>query len=131
MKNFDKFLELVEKLRGKDGCPWDRQQTIKSLKSDLEDEYSEVVDAIDREDHENLKEEIGDLIWTVSLITQIAKERGLFDMDGVLETVNEKMVRRHPHVFGDKKANNAEDAKRLFYEAKANEKLEKKNKKLA
>ncbi len=122
MKEFDKFLEIIEKLRSKDGCPWDREQTIKSLKADLEDEYQEVMEAIDKEDYENLKEEIGDLIWTLSLITQIAKEEKLFDMEDVMETVIEKMIRRHPHVFGNAKAENAEDALRIFNEAKANEK---------
>ena len=122
MKKFDKFLEIIEKLRSKDGCPWDREQTIKSLKADLEDEYQEVMDAIDKEDYENLKEEIGDLIWTLSLITQIAKEEKLFDMEDVMDTVIAKMIRRHPHVFGDAKAENAEDALRIFNEVKANEK---------
>ena len=122
MKKFDKFLELLEKLRSNNGCPWDRKQTIKSLRSDLLSEAEEVVEAIERGDYENLKEEIGDLLWAAALITQIAKEKKLFDMNDVLEAVNEKIVRRHPHVFGGKKAKNAEEAKRLFYEAKANEK---------
>jgi tetrapyrrole methylase family protein/MazG family protein len=122
MKNFDKLLQLIEKLRSENGCPWDREQTIKSLKADLLSEVDEVAEAIDKEDYENLKEEIGDLIWSAALITQVAKEEKLFDMEDVLKTVNEKIVRRHPHVFGDKKAKDADEAKKIFNEAKNNEK---------
>jgi len=122
MKNFDKLLELIEKLRSESGCPWDREQTIKSLREDLMSEAKEVAEAIDKDDYENLKEEIGDLIWSAALITQIAKEEKLFDMDDVLKTVNEKMVRRHPHVFGDKKAKDGKEAKKFFNEVKNNEK---------
>lgn len=127
MKRFDKLLELIEKLRSESGCPWDRGQTIKTLKADLLSEAKEVGEAIDKEEYENLKEEVGDLIWSAALITQVAKEEKLFDMDDVLATVNEKMVRRHPHVFGDVKAKSGEEAKRLFYEAKTNEKKNKEN----
>jgi uncharacterized protein YabN with tetrapyrrole methylase and pyrophosphatase domain len=102
-------------------CPWDKEQTIQSLKSDLLSEVDEVVDAISDEDYDNLKEEIGDLIWITGLITQVAQEEGFFDMAAVLTNVNEKMVRRHPHVFGTLKAKNAEDAKRIFYQVKDSE----------
>jgi len=122
MEKFDKFLELIEKLRSEEGCPWDKEQTIKSMRTDMMSEAKEVAEAIEKGDYENLKEEIGDLIWSAALITQIAKEDGLFDMDEVLEIVNKKMVRRHPHVFGDKKAKTAEEARKFFYEVKDNEK---------
>lgn len=122
MRKFDRLLQLIERLRSEAGCPWDREQTISSLKADLLSEAEEVAQAIDTEDYENLKEEIGDLIWAAALITQIAHEEEHFDMDDVLRQVNEKMVRRHPHVFGDVTATNAQEAKRIFYDVKKGEK---------
>jgi uncharacterized protein YabN with tetrapyrrole methylase and pyrophosphatase domain len=119
MKEFDRFLRLIYTLREK--CPWDKVQTIQNLKSDLLSEVYEVVDAIRNEDYDNLREEIGDLIWILGLITQVAKEEGFFDMATVLNDVNEKMIRRHPHVFGTMKAKSAEDARRIFYQVKDNE----------
>lgn len=116
MNEFDRFLELILTLREK--CPWDKVQTIQSLKSDLLSEVYEVVDAIRDEDYDNLREEIGDLIWISGLITQVAEEERFFDMATVLNDVNEKMVRRHPHVFGTMKAKSAEDARRIFYQVK-------------
>ena len=122
MKEFDRFLQWIEKLRSDEGCPWDREQTITSLKTNLIDEVKEVIEAIDKEDYDNLKEEIGDLIWVVSLLTQIAKENEMFKMKDVLLNVMKKIKHRHPHVFGDLKAVNSDDAKKFFYEAKIREK---------
>jgi len=119
MDEFDRFLELIFTLREK--CPWDKIQTIQSLKSDLLSEVYEVVDAIRDKDYDNLKEEIGDVIWISGLITQVAKEEGFFDMASVLKDVNEKMVRRHPHVFGTMRAKSAEDARLIFYQVKDSE----------
>ena len=83
-----------------------------------------MIKAIDNEDHENLKEEIDDLIWVTAMITQIAKENGRFNIDDVVKNTIRKMIRRHPHVFGGAKATNAEEAKRMFYNAKRREKME-------
>jgi tetrapyrrole methylase family protein/MazG family protein len=118
IKSFDTFLRLIEKLRSENGCPWDRVQTIKSLKNELQSEAEEVMEAITDENYNNLKEELGDLFWVVALITQIAEDDGFFDMNDVLNGVIAKMVRRHPHVFGDDKASNAQEAKRIYYSAK-------------
>lgn len=122
MKAFDRLLELIETLRGKDGCPWDREQSIQSLKGDLLSEAGEVAQAIDGEDYDNLREEIGDVIWAAALLTQIAADEGLFNMMDVLEAVNAKIVYRHPHVFGEVKAADAEEARQRFNEAKRREK---------
>ncbi len=122
MKEFDQFLQLIEKLRSDEGCPWDREQTISSMKAELMDETKEVVEAIDKKDYENLKEELGDLIWITALLTQIAKEDELFEMKDVLQNVSQKIRHRHPHVFGIAKAANSDEAKKLFYEAKIKEK---------
>jgi tetrapyrrole methylase family protein/MazG family protein len=123
MVGFKELIELIDHLRGSNGCPWDRVQTIPSLKNDLLSEAMEVVKAVESGDHENLKEELGDLIWVTVMITQIAKEQGYFDVDDVLTTVMGKMVRRHPHVFDGKRAITAEEAKRIFDAAKQQEKM--------
>ena len=122
MKEFDRVLQLIEKLRSNEGCPWDREQTITSLKTDLIDEVKEVIEAIDKEDYENLKEEIGDLIWVVALLTQIAKENKMFEMKDILLHVMKKIKHRHPHVFGYLEAVNSDESKKFFYETKIKEK---------
>ncbi len=119
LENFDRLVGLISRLRRE--CPWDKEQTIESLSEDVTDEYNELIGAIGKRDYENLKEELGDLLWVLLLVTEIAKEDGFFDLDDVLSGLMDKMVRRHPHVFGDKKAGTAEEAVRIFYEAKKNE----------
>lgn len=126
IESFEKLVELVERLRGENGCPWDKEQTIASLKEDVLDEARELREAIEKEDYENIKEEIGDLIWGLVLMAQVAKEEGRFDLEDVFKEINEKIVRRHPHVFGDAKAQSAEEAMKSFLDAKANEKKNKK-----
>lgn len=102
---FDKFVEIIKKLRAPDGCPWDREQTLTSMKKCILDESAETLVAIDiyekTGDTENLCEELGDMLLQVVMHAVIAEEEGLFTMDDVIEMVSEKMVRRHPHVFGD------------------------------
>jgi uncharacterized protein YabN with tetrapyrrole methylase and pyrophosphatase domain len=115
----------MERLRGESGCPWDREQTISSLKSILVGEVREVERAIAANDHTNLKEELGDLLWSILLISQIAKEGGFFDIEAVLSDLEKKIIRRHPHVFGGLRARTAKEAKRLFYEAKRKERSKK------
>lgn len=122
MKELDDIVKLLEKLRSEKGCPWDRAQTIETLKKDLEEEYEEVIQAIDKKDYENLKEEIGDLIWTLLLVVQIASEEKKFDARDVLKNTRNKIIRRHPHVFGDEKAESPEKAIRAFNKAKEEEK---------
>lgn len=103
MKDFytmDEFLKIIERLREKDGCPWDREQTHESLKKCLEDECEEVIEAIDKKDYDNLMEELGDVLLQVVMHSQIAKENGEFNFDDVVTCVTRKMIRRHPHVFG-------------------------------
>jgi tetrapyrrole methylase family protein/MazG family protein len=94
------LVELVGRLRSPKGCPWDREQTHKTLTSLLIEEAYEVVGAIEAEDHQSLKEELGDLLLHVAFHVQIAKELGEFDLEDVLNSVHEKVIRRHPHVFG-------------------------------
>ena len=122
---FKHLLELCAQLRGEGGCPWDRKQTIKSMKKHLLEEAEEVAQAIDLEDDENLAEEIGDLIFTLILITQIASEDGRFDMGEVLEKNAEKIISRHTWVFGDDKAETPEEAVELWLKNKAKERKKK------
>ncbi len=96
---FEDLLKVMEELREK--CPWDRKQTHKSLKKYLIEEAYEVLDAIDSKDDEKLKEELGDLLLQPVFHAQIAKERGSFDIKDVIDTLVEKLIERHPHVFGD------------------------------
>lgn len=118
MEELEEIVRLLEKLRSEKGCPWDRAQTIETLKKDIKDEYEEVIQAIDKKDYENLKEEIGDLIWTLLLVVQIASEEKHFDVGDVLKYTRDKIIRRHPHVFGGEKAETPEDAIRIVNKAK-------------
>lgn len=94
--------QIMAKLRDpENGCPWDRKQTFDSVVPHTIEETYEVVDAIHKQDWSNLKEELGDLLFQVIFYSQIAKEQGLFDFSQVVETVNEKLTRRHPHVFAE------------------------------
>ena len=101
---YEDFLEIIARLRGKDGCPWDRQQTHESLRTCMLEEAYEAVDAINEKDDENLKEELGDVMLQVVMHAQIASEEGRFDMSDIIDDVAKKMIRRHPHIFGSPKA---------------------------
>lgn len=98
---FDKVVAIMAQLRAPGGCPWDRKQTHESLKPYLIEETYEALDTIDRRDFPKLKEELGDVLLQVLFHSQIAAETGTFTVDEVLEQLGEKLVRRHPHVFGD------------------------------
>ncbi len=98
---FRELVAVIARLRGPDGCPWDREQTFVSLRPYLLEETYEILEALDDEDFARLKEELGDLLMHIVFQAQIAREEGLFDIDDVLRTINEKLIRRHPHVFGD------------------------------
>ena len=106
-----KFLELValvDRLRGPGGCPWDREQTFDSLKPLLLEEAYETLEALDSGDRSAFRGELGDLLFQVVFLSQMAESEGAFDIDEVADGVVGKMVRRHPHVFGDAKADSAE-----------------------
>ena len=124
METFDDLVRIVAKLRSKEGCPWDREQTFASLKKCLADETEEVFQAIDAQDMENLCEELGDVLLQVVMNSQIAAEKGLFTIEDVISGLCRKMVRRHPHVFGDAKASSPEESLRLWKQIKEQEKKE-------
>ena len=125
METFDDLVRIVAQLRSKEGCPWDREQTFASLKKCLADETEEVFQAIDAQDMENLCEELGDVLLQVVMNSQIAAEKGLFTIEDVISGLCRKMVRRHPHVFGDAKVSSPEESLRLWKQIKEQEKKEK------
>lgn len=102
------LVALVDRLRGPDGCPWDREQTFDTLKPLLLEEAYETLEALDSGDRSAFCSELGDLLFQVVFLSQMAETEGAFDIDKVAEGVVDKMVRRHPHVFGDAKADSAE-----------------------
>lgn len=106
--DFNDLVEIVRCLRLPDGCPWDKEQTHKSIRQDFIEETYEVVEAIDNEDAEGLREELGDVLLQVVFHTQIEHEKGVFDINDVANDVCQKMVIRHPHVFGEVKADTTE-----------------------
>lgn len=107
-KLFLELLEIMEILRSPKGCPWDRKQDNKSLLKYLFEESKEVRSAVEKKDWKNFEEELGDILLQVIFHAQIAKEKGLFDMDDIISTLTKKLIRRHPHVFGGKKLKTAE-----------------------
>jgi len=126
-----KFRELVQvmaRLRGPGGCPWDQKQTFDSIKSHLLEETYEVMDAIDQRDWKSLQEELGDLLLQPVFLAAMAQEMnasdGGFSIADSLDRINQKLIRRHPHIFGDGRANTAEDVKRRWDEIKNEEKAE-------
>lgn len=124
-KDFKYLCELAAKLRSDTGCPWDREQTIASMLKHIEEEAGEVCQAIENGDHKNLREELGDVLFQVVMIAQIAKENGYFDMDHVLADIADKIVSRHTWVFGKDKAKTPEEALALWQRNKEKEKNKK------
>lgn len=101
--------ELVSRLRGPCGCPWDAQQTDATIKMYLLEETYEVLDAIERGSSEDVCQELGDLLFQIIFLARLAEETGKFDLVEVIEKITEKMIKRHPHVFGSTRVNSAED----------------------
>ena len=119
---FRKLVELMDTLRGPQGCPWDREQTRETLKPMLMEEAYEVLGALDESDPEGLCEELGDLLFQVIFHSRISKENGEFDAYDVCRRIYEKMIRRHPHVFGTASYEDARDLLRNWEDIKASEK---------
>jgi len=109
LQPFYELARVMERLRAENGCPWDRKQTHESLKPYLIEEAYEVISAIDSGNDDELKEELGDLLLQIVFHAQIAKEEDRFDIDDVAKTIVEKLIRRHPHVFGDVKVSGSDE----------------------
>ena len=126
-KNLEELIDVVAKLRAPDGCPWDREQTHTSLRPNMLEEAYEAVDAIDENDMAHLREELGDVLLQVLLHSQIASESNEFTLDDVAKELKEKLIHRHPHVFGTAKINNADDVLKTWDKLKSEEKIERKS----
>lgn len=124
MESVDKLVEIIKALRAPDGCPWDRKQTHKSLRGHLVEECAELLEAIDLDSPEKMREELGDILMHIALHAEIAAEQNQFTLDDVAREIDEKLVRRHPHVFGDKTANSCDDVLKIWDQVKAQEKKE-------
>lgn len=121
-KRFDQVVEIMSRLRGEGGCPWDRKQTRESLKPYLIEEAYEVLETIEAKDDPKLKEELGDVLLQILFHAEIGRERRTFTIEDVLETLADKLVRRHPHVFGETKVSGAEEVVHRWEEIKRQEK---------
>ena len=116
--NIKDLVELMQRLRGEDGCPWDKKQTPQSLTTYIIEEAYELVEAIEQGEPEKICEELGDLLFQIIFQAQIFSERGQFNLDDVIERIYQKMIYRHPHVFGDKRVEKPEEVKKQWVELK-------------
>jgi tetrapyrrole methylase family protein/MazG family protein len=121
IKKLKELTQLIKKLRAPDGCPWDQQQKKEDIGKYLLEEAYEVVDSLAQENPQNLKEELGDLLFQILFLTEICAESDFFSLGDVMDGINEKMIRRHPHVFGDKKINSVQEVKENWQQIKKKE----------
>lgn len=126
---FKNLLEICEKLRGENGCPWDKKQTLDSLAPKVLEEAQELVEAVQKNDLENIEEELGDVLFTLIMMAQVARDEGKFDIGSAMEKVGEKFISRHTWVFGADKATTPEEAVELWMKNKEKEKAQKSAKK--
>jgi tetrapyrrole methylase family protein/MazG family protein len=120
-RSFSGLLRIVARLRAPGGCPWDQKQDAKSLVNSLVEETYEAVEAIEADDAAHVAEELGDVLLLIAMQAQIAEEEGLFQIEDVIESITSKLIRRHPHVFGEHKAESAADVVGIWQEVKATE----------
>jgi MazG family protein len=120
-EKLSKLVELMAHLRGPEGCPWDRAQDYDTLKGLMIEEAYEVIDAVNERDFKGLEDELGDLLFQVVFYSCLAEEEGRFNIDGVIEAVHAKLIRRHPHVFGDVRARDAGEALKSWLKVKEQE----------
>ena len=121
-RKFVRFVEIVEELRSENGCPWDKDQSPASLKRYLLEETQEVIEAITENNHQHIKDELGDILYLIVLLAQIHDEKNLFNMGEVIDAITDKMIRRHPHVFSDEKIETISELRKKWLEIKKNEK---------
>lgn len=119
MQKFTDLLEIMKRLRNE--CPWDKEQTHDSIKAATLEEANEVVEAIDEKNYSELKNELGDLLLHIVFHSQIASEEGIFNIEDVISSITEKLIRRHPHIFGNTKVENSKDIERNWEKIKLQE----------
>lgn len=128
-ERFERAVEIMHRLRAPGGCPWDREQTFDTIKQYTLEETYEVIEAIDNRDWPELTGELGDLLLQVLFYAEMAEEQGTFKIDDVLDTLSDKLVRRHPHVFGDVEANTSREVLKNWEAIKQQEKAKHSDKK--
>lgn len=121
MQQFQRLLDLAKTLRSEKGCPWDKEQTIDTMCKYLRDELEELEQAIEKRDFENLEEEVGDILFSLVLLVQIAGEENKASFESILHKIDQKIISRHTWVFGDDKAETAEEALALWRKNKKKE----------
>lgn len=119
-EKFEELVNINKKLRKE--CPWDRKQDFDTFRKTVIEEAKEVAEAIEKKDYENLKEELGDLLQNIVFISKIAEDKDLFTIKEVLQGIIEKLIRRHPHIFGSSKAETPDDVIKIWKKVKENEK---------
>ncbi len=122
MSEFEKFRGLIRTLRGENGCPWDRRQTMETLAPFLREEVEEAIVEIERGSDTGMREELGDVMLILLMLIQVGEEDGRFTFDEVMKEVGEKIVRRHPHVFGDVKVKDEKEIIEMWEKIKQQEK---------
>jgi len=120
-EEFERLVEIMARLRAPNGCPWDREQTHQSLRPYLLEEAYEVLDAIDRQAYSEMRKELGDLLLQIVFHARIAEEEGRFSIEEIVRSLNEKLIARHPHIFGEKKLENAKQVVHQWEQIKLNE----------
>jgi tetrapyrrole methylase family protein/MazG family protein len=121
-EKFDRLVKIVEELRSENGCPWDKDQSPASLKRYLLEETQEAIEAITANNHQHIKDELGDILYIIVLIAQIHDEKNLFNMGELIDAITDKMIRRHPHVFSDEKIETVTELRKKWLEIKQIEK---------
>jgi tetrapyrrole methylase family protein / MazG family protein len=127
LKSFDTLIKIIARLRAPDGCPWDKEQTHQTLRGNLLSETYEVMEALDKSEAAELCEELGDLLLQIVLHAQIAKDDKEFEIGDVIEGISQKLIRRHPHIFGDVKVKDSKDVMQNWEALKKQEKPERKS----
>jgi tetrapyrrole methylase family protein/MazG family protein len=128
MQEFDRLLDIIQTLRGPSGCEWDKAQTLKTMTPGLIEEAYEAVEAIENESAEDMQEEFGDLLFLAAFVSRVGEEEGLFRVEDVVKGVADKLVRRHPHVFGDSETKDVDVILRNWEKIKLSEKKNRKRK---
>src|SRR6056300_123000 len=121
-KKFDRFIDIVRELRSENGCPWDKEQSPDSLKRYLLEETQETIEAINNNNQQHIKDELGDILYVIVLLTQIHDEVNSFDIGDVIDSITDKMIRRHPHVFNEEKIETVAELRKKWLELKNMEK---------
>ena len=128
MQSFEELISIVKKLRGENGCAWDKVQTFDSLIPCFLEESYEVVDGISKRDYQNIKEELGDVLLHIVFFSELANDENKFNIDEVIKNINQKLIRRHPHVFGESEIKDVDGILKQWDKIKKEEKAEKENK---